>query len=74
MRMAHAGDNFGAIGLDLHAAAAAVALLAAPKLAIDRVEGNRDARRESGERGHQPFAVGLAGGFKSQHRCQSFLS
>ena len=74
MRMAHAGDDFGAVGLDLHAPAAAVALLAAPKLAIHRVEGNRNACRKSGERGHQPFAVGLAGGFKSQHRCQNFLS
>jgi hypothetical protein len=36
--MADTGDNFGGVGLDLHATAAAVALLAAPKVAIYGVE------------------------------------
>ena len=67
MGVAHAGDDFGAVGLDLHAPAAAVALLAAPKLAIDGVEGDGYAGRKSRERGHQALAVGLAGGLKSQH-------
>ena len=67
VRVAHAGHNFGAVGLDLHAAAAAVALLAAPELAIDGVERDGDAGRESGQRRHQAFAVRLAGGLKSQH-------
>ena len=67
VRMAHAGDDLGAVGLDLHAPAAAVALLAAPELAVDGVEGHWYAGGESGQRGHKAFAVGLAGGFKSQH-------
>jgi hypothetical protein len=36
--MTHAGDDFGGVGFDLHAAAAAVALLAPPKLAIHGIE------------------------------------
>jgi hypothetical protein len=39
--VAHAGDNLGAIVFDLHASAAAIALLAAPKLVIYGVEGDR---------------------------------
>ena len=35
MGMPDARNDFGAVRLDLHAAAAAVALLAAPKIAID---------------------------------------
>jgi hypothetical protein len=33
--MANAGHNLGAVGFDLHAAATAEALLAAPKFPID---------------------------------------
>jgi len=67
MRMAHARDDFGAVGLDLHAAAAAIALLPPPELVIYGIERNRYAGGESGKRGHQALAVRLAGGFKSQH-------
>ena len=35
LAVAHAGEDVGGIGLDAHAAAAAVALLATPKLAVD---------------------------------------
>ena len=56
-----------AVGLDLHASAAAIALLAAPEFAVDGFEGDGYAGGESGQRGHQAFAVGLSGRFKSKH-------
>ena len=55
------------VGLDLHAAAAAVALLAAPQFAVDGGERDGHAGGQSGEGGNQAFAVRFAGGFKSQH-------
>ena len=67
MRMAHAADNLRAIGLDLHAPAAAKTLLAAPQFAIDGFQGNRNSAGKPGERGHQAFAVRFAGGFKTKH-------
>jgi hypothetical protein len=70
--VAHAGDNFGAVGLDLHAPAAAIALLAAPKLAVDGFQRNGYAGWESGKRGHEALAVRLSGGLKSQHRRKKF--
>ena len=55
------------IGLDLHAPAAAVPLLAAPKLAVDGVDGNWHSGRQSGQRGYKALAVGLTRGLESQH-------
>ena len=56
-----------AVGLDLHAAAAAVALLAPPQFAIDGVERDRDAGGQSGQRGDQALAVRLSGCFETKH-------
>ena len=44
LRMPHAADDVRAVGLDLHAAAAAEALLAPPQLAIDGLERDRELR------------------------------
>ncbi len=65
--MAHAGDDFGPIGLDLHAAAATIALLAAPELAVDGFQRYRYSGREPVQGGHQALAVGLSGRLESQH-------
>ena len=70
--VADSGDDFGAVGFDLHAPAAAVALLAPPELAVDGIERYGYACGKSGQRGHQAFAVGLAGGLKSQHSVRRF--
>jgi hypothetical protein len=67
MGMPDAGDDFGAVGLDFHAAAAAKALLAPPQFAVHGVYGNGDPCRQTGQSGYQALAVGFAGGLKSQH-------
>src|SRR5580658_8078996 len=71
--MAHAGYNLGAILFDLHAPAAAIALLAAPKLVIYGVEGDRHSGGNPCEGGHQALAMRLPGGFKSQHSPTIFM-
>ena len=73
LRVADAGDNFGAVGLDLHAPAAAVALLAAPEFAIDGVERDGNAGRKPGERGDQALAVRLPGCFETKHGVEFFI-
>jgi hypothetical protein len=69
----YAGHDFGAVGLDLHAPAASVALLAAPKFAIYGFQGYRYSRGESGQGRHQALAVRLSSGLKSKH-SEEFLS
>jgi hypothetical protein len=71
--VAHAGDNLGAIVFDLHAPAAAIALLAAPKFVIYGVERDRHSGGKSGEDGHQALAMRLPGGFKSKHLPRIFM-
>ncbi len=59
----HARDHVGAVGLDLHATAAAVATLSAAQLGVDvTLHVQRQPRRHPFEEGDQPAAVGLAGG------------
>src|SRR5207249_8684014 len=55
------------IGLDQHAAAAAVPGLPPPQLGRDGIEIDREPRRNSFEDGDERFAVRLAGGQKTQH-------
>ena len=69
---AHAGQHFGLIGLDGHAAPAAVAALAAAQLLGDGVEIQVQACRHPFQNHHEPLAVGLAGGEKTQH-CSVIL-
>src|SRR5579862_8357470 len=71
--MADAGHNFGAVVLDLHAPAAAVALLAAPKFVIYGFEGDRHSGGKACESSHQALAMGLPGGFKSQHSPRTLM-
>jgi len=65
--VAHAGEDLGPIGLDLHAAAPAIALLAAPELAIDALEGHRHAGGQAREGRHQAFAVRFASRLEAEH-------
>jgi hypothetical protein len=67
LRMTHAGDDLYGVGLDPHAAAAAIALLAPPQLAIYFLQGNRDPRGKPGEGSNQAFAVRFACGLKTKH-------
>ena len=73
MGVANAGDNISAIVFDLHASAAAIALLAAPKFVIYDVERDRHSGGKTGESGHQALAMRLPGGFKSQHLPGIFM-
>lgn len=65
--MTNARDDLGCVGFDLHASAPAEALLAAPKLAVEAGQIDRDAGRQSGQGGHKTLAMRLAGGFETQH-------
>ena len=67
LAVADAGDDGGAVRLDLHAAAAAVTLLPAPEFVIDRIQSDGYAGRKSCQGGHEALAVGLPSRFKAKH-------
>ena len=56
----HAGENFRPVLLDLHTAAAPVALLAPRQVAVDRLDIQRKPRRQSLQDGRQTGAVRLS--------------
>ena len=58
--MAHTGDDLYGVGFDSHAATAAIALLAAPEVAIYFFQRNGNASGKSGESSHQTLAVRFA--------------
>ena len=64
---AHAGEHLGAVGFDLHATAASVALLAAGKLCVDVGLGERDACGKSFDDGRERRAVRFACGEVAYH-------
>ena len=59
--VAHAAENVRLVGLDLHAAAAAVALLAPPQFAVHEIEIDRHAGGQSGDQRNQCFPMRLPG-------------
>ncbi len=65
--MTDAGNNARLICFDFHAPAAAKALLATPKLAIDVIDRHGDAGRQTGEGGYEALAMGFSSGFKTKH-------
>ena len=65
--VADAGEDLGAVAFDLHAAAAAVAALAAAELSVERVDIELEARGHAVHGDDQRLAVRLASGQKSQH-------
>ena len=64
---AHAGEDVGAIGLDRHAAAAAVAALSAAEIAGDAVEIDGKPGGDAFENDDEGAAVRFASGEKSHH-------
>ena len=60
--VAHAAHDMGVVALDLHAAAAAIALLAPPQLAVDELLIDRKPSRHAGEQRDQRLSVRLTGG------------
>ena len=66
--LAHAGKNVGGVALDLHAAAAAIALLATPEFAVEEGLVDFQSGGQAGKEGDQSFAVGLSGSEIAQHK------
>ena len=60
-----------AVALDLHATAAAVALLATPKFPVDRLHVDRDGGRHANQRRYKRLAMRLAGCDEPQHPDRS---
>ena len=58
----------GGVALDLHAAAAAVALLAAPEFAVEEGLIDFQSGGHAGQKGDQGFAVRFSGGEVAQHK------
>jgi hypothetical protein len=71
--MADACDDLGAVGLDLHPPAPAIALLAAPEVPVHGFQRDRYSGWEPLKGRHQVFAVGLPGSLESQHQIRSFI-
>ena len=67
LAVAHAGEDVRGVALDAHAAAASVALLAAPELVVEKRLVDRDARRETADEGYEGFAVAFAGCGETKH-------
>ena len=65
--VADAADDMGVIRLDLHAAAAAEALLAAPQLAVQGRNGDGNSSGQTRQRGDEALPVRFSRGFKAKH-------
>src|SRR5271168_4345542 len=70
--VAYSTENMDFVGFDLHAAAAAVALLAAPEFTIDEVEVDCEAGGQAGNERDESFAVRLSGGFETDHNSSDY--
>src|ERR1700758_2099140 len=62
------GEDMSPVGFDLHAPAAAVALLSAPKVAVNKSLVHGQACGQPGEECDQGFAVGFSGSEVAQHK------
>ena len=67
MAVAHAGDDMGLVGFDLHPAAAAEALLAAPEFAVNAPLVDWHSRRHAREGRDERLAMRLACCDETQH-------
>ncbi len=65
--MMHARKKVRPVGFDLHAPAAAKALLAAPEFAIHKCLIDRQSGGQPGKKRNQGLAVGFSGGEVAQH-------
>ena len=73
MGVTDTGHNLGAVGFYLHAAATAVALLAAPKFPIDCFYRNWYTGGQPHEGRYQALPMGFAGCLKAQHESGVFM-
>ena len=67
LAVAHAAEHVGLVGFNLHAAAAAIALLAPPQIAVDEVKINGHTGRQSGDQRNQRLPMRLPGRRKTNH-------
>src|SRR5450755_355132 len=65
--MAHAGEDVGGVALDLHASAAAVALLTAPEFAVEEGLVDFQSGGHAGKEGDEGLAVGFSRCEVAQH-------
>ena len=72
LAMAHARKHMGRILLDAHATAAAIPLLPAPQLTIQKRLIERNTGRQAADERHQRFAMAFAGSRKPQHSPPSY--
>jgi hypothetical protein len=63
----HAGEDFGAIFLDLLASTAAVAELSAVEFMIDEIDVNREGSGKAGDEGEERLSVGFTGSVEAKH-------
>src|SRR3984893_201236 len=63
-----AGKDMSGVSLDLHAAAAAIALLAAPQFAVDERLIDFQSGGQAGKEGDQSLAVRFSGSEITQHK------
>src|SRR3974390_3323174 len=66
--MVHAREDVGCVALDLHPAAPAIALLAAPELPVEESLIYFQPGGQTGKESDQSFAMGLTGGEVSEHK------
>ena len=64
----NAREDMSPVGFDLHAAAASVALLSAPEVAVKKGLVHSQSRGQSGDECDQGFAVGFSGSEVAQHK------
>src|SRR5262249_32130189 len=64
---AYTGEDFGAVALDGHSAAAAVATLAAAELRVERIDVDIETSGHPVKRDHQRLSVRFAPAQKPQH-------
>ena len=67
--MTDARKDMSGVMLNLHAAAAAVALLPAPELAVEKSLVQFEPGRQAREERDQSFAVRFSGSKVAQHKC-----
>src|SRR5712671_3691304 len=67
LAVTHAGDNVDAVSLNLHASAAAKALLPAPEFTIEECLVDVQASRYAGKKSHQALSVRFSGSKVTQH-------
>src|SRR6185369_5953227 len=71
--MAHAGDDVGLVGFDLHTPATAKALLPPPQLTINEYLVNTKTCGNAGKEGHQALSVRFSGSNVTKHRSVALL-